>query len=81
MEPDRPSSEKQPGAGGLARALKYMHLAFVIPFSLAVGIILGSFMDRWLGTTWVYKAGALLGMVAGITEMTRILIRINRENQ
>jgi hypothetical protein len=78
-----PQKSEQNGSGnvGLYRALKYMHLAFVLPFSVVAGMILGSFANRWIGLTWLDKAGALLGLVAGIVEMYRMLKQLQRESQ
>jgi F0F1-type ATP synthase assembly protein I len=65
--------------GALARSLKYMHLAFVLPTSVIAGWFLGGLLDGRLGTTWMAKAGIALGVVAGIVEVTRVLLRIRRE--
>jgi hypothetical protein len=69
------------GDNGLARALRYMHLAFVLPFSVVAGLILGGFANQWFGMTSLDRVGAILGLVAGIVEMTRMLLRIRRENK
>jgi F0F1-type ATP synthase assembly protein I len=79
--PEEQKPENTNASAGLGRALKYMHLAFVLPASVVAGVILGGFADRWFGTSWMYIAGACLGLVAGIVEMTRMLLQVRRENQ
>jgi hypothetical protein len=75
-----PSPEGE-GPGALVRSLKYMHLAFVLPTSVIAGWFLGGLLDQWLATTWLAKAGIALGVVAGIVEVSRVLMRIRREMQ
>jgi hypothetical protein len=73
--------ESEPKEGGLFQALKYMHLAFILPCSAIAGWILGGFVDSWLETTWVNRAGAVFGIGVGIFEVVRILVKIKREMQ
>ncbi|MBI2681626.1 MAG: AtpZ/AtpI family protein [Acidobacteriales bacterium] len=67
--------------GGLVQSLKYMHLAFVLPTSAVAGWFLGGLIDGWLKTTWIAKAGVILGVVAGVVEVSRMILRIRREMQ
>lgn len=50
---------------------RYSQLAFVFPAAIVVGWFLGSALDRWLHTTWIYLAGIILGIVAGFVELIR----------
>ena len=49
----------------------YSQLAFVFPAATVVGWLIGVGLDRWLGTTWLYLAGLILGIVAGFVELIR----------
>jgi F0F1-type ATP synthase assembly protein I len=50
---------------------KYSQLAFVFPAAIVVGLGLGTLLDRWLHTTWLYMAGLILGIIAGFVELIR----------
>jgi len=57
------------------QAARYSQLAFVFPAALVVGWLIGSALDRWLHTTWLYLAGILLGIAAGFIELIRTVLR------
>ena len=49
-------------------------VAFVLPAATVVGWLLGSGMDRWLHTSWLWMAGLILGIVAGFVDLIRTVI-------
>jgi ATP synthase protein I len=57
------------------QAARYSQLAFVFPAALIVGLLIGTALDRWLHTTWLYLAGILLGIAAGFIELIRAVLR------
>ena len=54
---------------------EYTTLAFVLPVSAFVGYLLGYLLDKEFGTTWMYIAGLLLGIIAGFVQLIRQLKR------
>jgi len=50
---------------------KYSQLAFVFPAATVAGWLIGVALDRWLPTTWLYRAGLILGIIAGFVELIR----------
>ena len=58
-----------------AQFARYSQLAFMLPASTVAGWLLGSALDRWLHTTWIYLAGLLLGIAAGFAELIRTAMR------
>jgi len=54
---------------------RYSQLAFALPAATFVGWLIGTALDRWLHTTWLYLAGILLGIVAGFVELIRTAMR------
>lgn len=50
---------------------RYTSLAFLMPTSVFVGYLIGWGLDKWLGTTWIFIPGLLLGIVAGFVELIR----------
>jgi ATP synthase protein I len=53
---------------------RYSELAMVFPAAVVVGWLLGTALDHWLHTTWVYLAGILLGVAAGFVELIRLAL-------
>jgi F0F1-type ATP synthase assembly protein I len=54
---------------------RYSQLALIFPAALVVGWLIGSALDRWLHTTWLYLVGILLGIAAGFIELIRTVTR------
>lgn len=54
---------------------RYSQLALIFPAALVVGWLIGTALDRWLHTTWLYLAGILLGIAAGFIELIRTVLR------
>jgi ATP synthase protein I len=57
------------------QASRYSQLALIFPAALVVGWLIGTALDRWLHTSWLYLAGILLGIAAGFTELIRAVTR------
>jgi ATP synthase protein I len=57
------------------QAARYTQLAMVFPAAVVVGWFLGTMLDRWLHTTWLYLAGILLGVAAGFLELIRVAMK------
>jgi ATP synthase protein I len=55
----------------LVLAARYSSLALALPASTFVGWIVGSLLDKWLHTSWLYLVGLILGIVAGFVELIR----------
>jgi F0F1-type ATP synthase assembly protein I len=53
----------------------YSQLAFVFPAATVVGWLVGTAMDHWLHTSWLYIVGLVLGIVAGFVELIRTVSR------
>jgi ATP synthase protein I len=66
-ESPKPSEEKS----GWAQLGNYAQLAVVFPAATVVGFLIGTALDRWLNTHWIYIAGLILGIVAGFVELVR----------
>lgn len=54
---------------------RYSQLALIFPAALVVGWLIGTALDQWLHTTWLYLAGILLGIAAGFIELIRTVTR------
>lgn len=57
-------------------------LALILPSSIAVGLVFGYFLDRWLRTEpWMLLTFTILGIVSGIMNLFRGIKRYLLENQ
>jgi len=54
---------------------KYYGLAFLVPTCILVGYTIGYFLDKWFGTQYLKVVFLLLGIVAGMIELIRELIK------
>ena len=57
------------------QAARYSQLEFIFPAALDARWLVGTALDRWLHTTWLYLAGILLGIAAGFIELIRTVVR------
>jgi len=53
----------------------YAQLGFLFPAATVVGWLIGTALDRWLHTHWLYLVGLILGIVAGFVELIRTVMR------
>lgn len=65
---------------GWKRLAEIASLGLVLPSSIAVGLFLGYFLDRWLGTApWLLILFTLFGVISGFLTLVRGLRAIERE--
>jgi ATP synthase protein I len=73
--PDSDSQRSERKENFWVLAARYTQLALALPAGVLVGWLLGSVLDRWLHTTWLYLVGMGLGIVAGFVELIRTALR------
>ena len=56
----------------------YAQLAIIFPAATVVGWLIGTALDRWLHTGWLYLVGLILGSVAGFIELIHIAMKDSR---
>lgn len=49
----------------------YAQMAILFPAATFVGWLIGTALDHWLHTTWLYLVGLILGIIAGFVELIR----------
>lgn len=59
----------------MAQVAKYVGLAFVLPSGAFAGYVLGYLLDRAFGTTSLRVVCLILGIVGGLIEVLRTLLR------
>ncbi len=65
---------------GLARAAEYSSLALMLPASTVVGYVIGYYLDKAFGTTWLRIVFLILGSVAGFVGLIRQIMRDSRDD-
>jgi ATP synthase protein I len=67
-------NEPSPGRPDFRRLAELSSLGLVLPSSIAVGLVIGILLDRWLGThPWLLLSFTVLGIISGITSLFRAL--------
>jgi F0F1-type ATP synthase assembly protein I len=59
---------------------RYSNLAFVLPASVVMGLVVGHLLDRWLKTSWITLAGLFVGCIAGFAELIRGIIQSTKDS-
>jgi len=55
-------------------------LGLMLPSSIIVGLVIGYFLDRWLGTApWLLLVFTVLGVVSGLLSLFRALKKYDRD--
>jgi len=55
-------------------------LGLMLPSSIIVGLVIGYFLDRWLGTApWLLLIFTVLGVVSGLLSLFRALKKYDRD--
>jgi F0F1-type ATP synthase assembly protein I len=63
-----------------ARFADYSGLALLLPVSTFVGYLIGHFLDKWLGTSWLTVVFIILGSAAGFVELIRKIMQDSRDD-
>jgi len=51
---------------------KYVQLGILLPAATFIGWLIGTLLDKWLGTSWLYLPGLLIGIAAGFVQLVRV---------
>lgn len=54
---------------------RYSQLAFILPASVVVGLLVGKLLDYWFHTHWLFLAGVIVGAISGFVELIRTILR------
>jgi ATP synthase protein I len=56
-------------------------VALALPSAIAVGLFIGYWLDKWLGTRpWMLMVFTLLGVASGLITLIRGISRYNKDN-
>jgi F0F1-type ATP synthase assembly protein I len=54
---------------------RYSQIAFMLPAGTVAGYLIGTALDHWLHTSWINIVGLFLGIVGGMIELIRTVLR------
>ena len=63
----------------MAAALRYTAIATMLPASIFAGYLIGTFLDKWLGTGYLKIVFLVLGIAGGFVQLIRELMRNSGE--
>lgn len=78
MPEDRETPEQKKSL--ILQLANYSQLAFIFPAATVVGWLIGTALDHWLHTTWLYLVGLILGIVAGFVQLIRLVTSSDSKN-
>ncbi|MEJ7604938.1 MAG: AtpZ/AtpI family protein [Bryobacteraceae bacterium] len=65
----------KPGKSAWVTAGEYSALSFILPSSVVAGYLIGAWLDRYFGTSYLYFVFLLLGIVSGFIQVYRVVTR------
>lgn len=76
-DPNRKSDDG--GLKTLVQAEKLMQIAILLPAAVFVGWALGAWLDRMLHQEWISILGLILGGVAGLMTVVRMVMATDKD--
>lgn len=73
---DNPTGRRSGQSGSMkavAQAEKIAQVALILPVSVFVGWVLGAGLDKLFHRHWIYIAGLVFGMAAGLMQLFRMI--------
>ncbi|MFL6301313.1 MAG: AtpZ/AtpI family protein [Terriglobales bacterium] len=58
---------------------KYGHVGFILPACVIVGLLIGSALDKRLGTKSLMLVGIIFGSIAGFVELIRVMMKASKD--
>ena len=73
-------TEKPSKGPDIRRLAELSSIALILPSSIAVGLFMGYFLDKWLGTApWLLLTFTILGIISGLLSLFRALKKAIKE--
>ena len=63
----------------MGRAAEYMSMALVLPVSTFVGYLIGYWLDKKFGTSWLQILFLIIGTIAGFVQLIRQIMQDSRD--
>ena len=73
-------SEKRDWKKGWVQAEKMIELGITLPIATVLGWLIGEALDKKFHTSWLGLVGLLLGVIAGLTRLIQVSMKIGAED-
>ena len=73
-------SDKRDWKKGWVQAEKMIELGITLPIATVLGWLIGEELDKKFHTSWLALVGLLLGVIAGLTRLIQVSMKIGAED-
>lgn len=73
-------AEKKDWKKGWVQAEKMIELGITLPIATVLGWLIGEALDKKFHTSWMALVGLLLGVIAGLTRLIQVSMKIGAED-
>ena len=73
-------SDKRDWKKGWVQAEKMIELGITLPIATVLGWLIGEALDKKFHTSWIGLLGLLLGVIAGLTRLIQVSMKIGAED-
>lgn len=73
-------SDKRDWKKGWVQAEKMIELGITLPIATVLGWLIGEALDKKFHTSWLGLLGLLLGVIAGLTRLIQVSMKIGAED-
>jgi len=73
-------SDKRDWKKGWVQAEKMIELGITLPIATVLGWLIGEALDKKFHTSWLGLVGLLLGVIAGLTRLIQVSMKIGAED-
>ena len=73
MSPEPDSDDDSGKKNVWVQLASYSQLGVIFPAATFIGWLIGTALDHWLHTHWIYIPGLILGSMAGFVELIRLV--------
>ena len=63
----------------LLQVSRFIELGVLLPAATFIGWLIGTALDKWLHTTWLYLPGLILGIAAGFVQLIRTVLAAEKK--
>ncbi len=59
---------------------RFIELGVLLPACTFIGWLIGTGLDKWLHTSWLYLVGLIVGIAAGFVQLIRTVLKAEKTN-
>jgi hypothetical protein len=78
---DRDRKRDSGGLATLVQAERLMQIAILLPSAAFIGWLIGAWLDKKLGQSWIGIAGIVFGGISGLVYVIRLVMMTGADNK